>query len=65
VNCHIWGKFDPESGEVTLTEGPDGDDVEDLSDFATIHTILNQGDAYPAAQVDMPQACALAAVFRY
>lgn len=65
VNCHIWGTFDPQSGEVVLTSGPEGEGVEDLSDLATIHTILNQGDAYPASQEDMPEACALAAVFRY
>ncbi len=65
INCHVWGRFDPDSGEVELLESGEGEGVEDLSDFAVVRTILNQGSAYPVAQEGMPEQCTLAAVFRY
>ncbi len=64
TGCHIWGAFDPQAGAATLADGP-GDDVQDLTDLAIMHTILNQGRAYPAPADSMPDACMLAAVFRY
>lgn len=64
VGCRIWGNLDTQAGTATLADGPD-DDAQDLSDLAAIHTILNQGRAYPGPSESMPEACMLAAVFRY
>jgi len=64
LGCHIWGTFDAETGIASLAEGP-GPDVQDLSDLAALHTILNQGSVYPATGNQVADACLLAAVFRY
>lgn len=64
LNCHIWGTFDPDAGTATLAEGP-GPEVQDLSDLAALHAILNKGQAFPAAGDAVSDGCLLAAVFRY
>ncbi|NLT43536.1 MAG: hypothetical protein GXX93_12750 [Anaerolineae bacterium] len=64
LGCHIWGTFDTETGTASLAEEP-GPDIQDLSDLAALHTILNQGAAYPAAGDTVSESCLLAAVFRY
>lgn len=57
---HIWGAFDPASGEVHLSaeEGPDS---EDLTDLAVTNTVLNGGSVYAGPVGDFP----LAAIYRY
>lgn len=59
----IMGTYSQATGEVLV-----GDDVpgaEDLSDFASIHTILNSGEVYSLPPEDMPEPSGMAAVFRY
>ena len=64
VDCHVWGRFDPEGNSAELHDGGGGEG-EDLSDFAAIHTILNRGTVYTMPQTTLPEACLLGAVLRY
>ncbi|MBE0476101.1 MAG: hypothetical protein IBX62_03265 [Coriobacteriia bacterium] len=57
---HVWGSFDPQTGEVRLAE-EDAPGTEDLTDFAVMQTVLNGGSVFPLGVRDAP----LAAVFRY
>ena len=56
VNCHIWGKFDPESGEVIPDRGPMVTTSRPVRLRHHPHH-PEPGDAYPAAQVDAPGLC--------
>ncbi|MFZ0392133.1 MAG: hypothetical protein WAN36_16850 [Calditrichia bacterium] len=61
---HVWGFFDPNSQEVSLSDpGESGSD--DLLDFAALHTVLNDGSVFTLNPEDMPPETSLAAVYRY
>ncbi|MHB0875683.1 MAG: baeRF7 domain-containing protein [Anaerolineae bacterium] len=59
----VLGAYRPESGDVAL--GADVPGAEDLSDFASMHTILNGGEVYVLPLERMPTSSGMAAVFRY
>jgi hypothetical protein len=61
--AHVWGAFDPATGEVHVhAEEQPGDD--DLLDFAAVQTLLNRGSVFAVPRDDSP-APPIAAVFRY
>lgn len=57
-----WGVFDPDTGDVDLYEGPEG---EDLLEFAAIQTILHHGTVYVTNLEKMPADADAVSVFRY
>ena len=60
---HVWGAFDPATGEVHVHgEEQPGDD--DLLDFAAVQTLLNRGSVFAVPRDESP-APPIAAVFRY
>lgn len=59
-----WGRFDPESNEVELHEGPEPGD-EDLLDTAAFHTLANSGAVYVVSREAVPNGGPIAAVYRY
>jgi len=59
-----WGQFDPESRKVRLYEER-GPGVEDLLDFAAVHTLTKGGTVYAVAPEQAPDEAAIAAIFRY
>lgn len=61
--AEVWGMYDPETTEVTL--GQDMPRSEELSDHASLHTILNGGEVHTLTEDRMPEASPMAAVFRY
>lgn len=62
--AEVWGRFDPESGEVRVHERPQpGDD--DLLDMAATQTLVARGAVYPKAPDAVPGGGAVAAVLRY
>jgi hypothetical protein len=58
----VWGDFDPDTGQVDLHEGAEG---EDLLEFAAIQTVLHQGTVYVTNPVNMPADAEAVSVFRY
>ena len=61
--AHVWGAFDPQSGELHVhTDEEPGDD--DLLDFAAVQTLLNRGAVFTVPREESP-APPVAAVFRY
>jgi hypothetical protein len=60
----LWGRFNQQTGEVTLE--PDSmPDNDDLLDMAAIQTLLNGGAVYAVPAAEMPEGQSLAAIFRY
>lgn len=59
-----WGRFDEETGEVTLHLEPEAGDRELLNE-AAVHTFLNRGTVYAVESQRVPGGEAMAAVFRY
>lgn len=59
-----WGRFDPQTGEVTLDRDPSPED-EDVVDLAAVQTYLNSGAVYVVPPEQMPGREAVAALFRY
>jgi hypothetical protein len=63
-DIHIWGKYDPDGGEIERHEKyQDGDD--DLMDIAAVTTILRGGKAYQMPQEEMPEQNKMAGILRY
>ncbi|MFZ5815620.1 MAG: hypothetical protein ACOY93_10020 [Bacillota bacterium] len=60
----VWGQFDPESGEVRLTEEEEPGS-EDLLNLAAIHTYLQKGAVFAVPPDRVPGQADLAAVMRY
>lgn len=58
----VWGQYEPESGRVRLSPMRQLNDG-DLSDLATVHTLLHGGTVY--SQVEEQAGKALAAIYRY
>lgn len=59
-----WGTFEPVAGVLTLHDAAEPHDSE-LLNLATAQTILHGGTVYTVAPAQMPEAAALAAIFRY
>ncbi|MFO7772622.1 MAG: hypothetical protein R6V59_01530 [Dehalococcoidia bacterium] len=59
-----WGQFDPESRKISLYEEK-RPGVEDLLDFATVHTLTKGGTVYAVEPKQVPGETAIAAIFRY
>lgn len=65
VDEHRWGRFDPTSGEIELTNGDDRSSYEDLLDRATVDTLLRRGRVYAVSQQEVPGDTPVAALLRY
>lgn len=61
---HCWGTFDPGSDRINLSENK-REEGNDLVDFATAHTVLNDGQIFTVNREEMPSDSPLAAIFRY
>ena len=61
---HHWGTFDRESGVIEMHQKM-GAASEDLLETALLETFLNGGRVFTLSPEKMPDATALAAVFRY
>lgn len=59
-----WGRFDPETGELTRDDNQRGGSG-DLLDLAAVQTLANGGTVYAVPVDAMPDEAALAAVLRY
>lgn len=59
-----WGTFDEESGSVVIHPQMEAGS-KDLLEVAAVQTVLNGGTLFMLPQEKMPEACDLAAVFRY
>jgi hypothetical protein len=60
----IWGRFNPETQEVTVNQEQKAGD-RDLLNLAAIHTFLHGGSVYAVEPADVPGGGLAAAVFRY
>jgi hypothetical protein len=62
--AHLWGRFDPETREVSVEdESSAGSD--DLLDLAAVETLVNGGTVYPVEAEEMPAEAVIAAAYRY
>lgn len=61
---YCWGSYDPESDEVKIHQR-EQIGVEDLLDFAAMHTLSNKGDVFVVKSDQLPKGAAIGAVFRY
>jgi len=59
-----WGSLDPATGSVVSRDSPQPGD-EDLTELATLETVLHSGSVFPVEPEEMPRDVALAAVYRY
>jgi hypothetical protein len=64
ADAHQWGRFDPETDQVKLTESAEPG-CEDLLDLATLHTFLKGENVFLVEKETMPDDAPVAAVFRY
>jgi len=64
VGIKQWGRLDPDTHSVHLSEEPVPGD-EDLLDVAAVQTVLNGGTAYAVQSEKVPDNAPLAAIFRY
>ncbi|HSS65843.1 MAG TPA: hypothetical protein VLS27_15555 [Gammaproteobacteria bacterium] len=60
-----WGRFDADSGSITVREAGPVEEDGDLLDFAAIHTFLSGGAVFAVEPSEVPGGAAAAAVFRY
>jgi Bacterial archaeo-eukaryotic release factor family 3 len=64
VGIQQWGRFDPTSQAVALSDESESGN-EDLLDFSAMHTLLNGGSVYAGTRDRVPGQDAVAAVLRY
>jgi hypothetical protein len=64
IGINYWGKFNPESGQISIHENREPYD-EDLTDLASIYTILTKGSVYTLSRSDSNITSNIAAIFRY
>jgi len=64
IGINNWGKFNPESGLISIHENREPDD-EDLTDLAYVYTILTKGSVYTLSRSDSNIMSNIAAIFRY
>lgn len=60
----VWGRFEPETGEVTVAEGPANGSL-DLLNLAAILTHMQKGTVYTVAPGQVPGNGEAAALLRY
>ncbi len=63
-NAHVWGLFDPDSGQLTEQDGPQLGNY-DLLDLAAMQTFSQGGIVYTLDPDLMPDRVSTAAVYRY
>jgi hypothetical protein len=61
---HLWGSFDPATGEVQPHDERQAGD-EDLIDVAASYALVTRGDVFQVPPELMPQEASAVAVFRY
>lgn len=61
---HVWGTYDPDTGSVSIHESPMPGD-QDLLDLSAVQTLLNNGEVYAVADVEVPERTVAAAILRY
>ncbi|GAB4279821.1 MAG: hypothetical protein Kow0056_13510 [Coriobacteriia bacterium] len=61
---HVWGRFDPLSGEMETASEP-SPGLEDLLDRAAIDSLSRRGRVFAVASGDVPGGSSAAALFRY
>ncbi len=64
LNSQVWGRFDPETGNIQRREEPEAGD-EDLLDLAALRTLSNGGTVYAVDTAGVPGGGPLAALLRY
>ena len=64
ADAEQWGKFDPNSGKVTLNKQRKSDS-EDMVDFAARHALLNGAEVYAVDRQQVPNGGIAAATFRF
>ncbi len=64
LDTQIWGRFDPEAGNLQRREDPEPGD-EDLLDLAALQTLSNGGTVYAVDAAGVPGGGPLAALLRY
>jgi len=64
VGVHLWGSFDPGTGETSILGEPTPRD-QDLLNLAAIHTYTTGGTVYAVSPESVPGGGHVAAVFRY
>jgi hypothetical protein len=64
VNAQEWGGFDPDLGQVTRNSQRQPNDTE-LTNLATIFTVLRDGDVYANQHEAMPTDEVVAAIWRF
>lgn len=64
VDEKIWGRFDPESQQVTVHKRKELED-EDLADLAVRYTLANNGLVYTYDLAELPDGAMIAATMRY
>lgn len=60
----VWGKFNPDTGEISLHRER-SQESDDLLDLAAAHTLLNGGEVYALDAEDVPGRHEAAAVLRF
>jgi hypothetical protein len=65
LGAHVWGAYDPGSGEVLATHHQREADDEDLLDVAVSYALANRGEVFAVEPELLPQGAPAAAVFRY
>ena len=61
---HVWGQYDPETNDVTVSDSPQ-QDSEDLLDFAAVQALANGGTVYALDRDDVPGQTGIAAILRF
>ena len=64
LGTEVWGRFDPETGDVRRRDQPEPGDG-DLLDLAALQTLSNGGTVYAVDPSAVPGGGALAALLRY
>jgi len=62
---HLWGRLDPDSAEVTLHPGQEGQRDDDVLDDLCEAVLLRGGDVFAVAPERMPSASPVAALLRW
>jgi hypothetical protein len=64
VGMQKWGRYNPDTDEVTLRESANLN-CADLLDFSAMQTLSNGGVVYAVAPHEVPDKAPMAAIFRY
>jgi len=64
MGAHVWGDYHPDTGSLSLSEGP-GPANEDLLDLVAVETLLHGGSVHAMEPDEMPDGGCVAAILRY